>query len=164
MHSQPQEWTFWNEYAGRYNRFIRHVRRSYGEMIREASRALEKEPRTNLRFSVRDGYSTGFDDESFDLVVISNVMHVVDQPAALLAEAGRVVKIDGAIILATYCHGTSSLTRMVSWIMSLRGFEARHKWSPLGFRQFLEASGYEVREETIIKDIIPLAVEVVGKH
>lgn len=50
-----------------------------------------------VRFRVGDSQSLGFDDETFDAVVAHTLMSHVPDPAAVLGEAARLVRPNGAI-------------------------------------------------------------------
>jgi ubiquinone/menaquinone biosynthesis C-methylase UbiE len=125
-------------------------------MIGEAMARQAEAGITNVQFSVRSGYNTAFPPHRYDLVVVSNVLHVIDQPERLLREAARVTKAEGTVLIATYCHGESALSRLVSGLMSLRGFRAPQKWSIAGLMDFLCDCGFTVRDSIVIGGVIPL--------
>ena len=74
------------------------------QMIAEAERKAERASAANVEFRVSDGYSTPYDDGSFDVVLLFNVLHVVNEPAALLREARRVLKPSGWLACAVDCY------------------------------------------------------------
>ena len=41
---------------------------------------------------------------SFDVVIVSNALHIVPQPEKALAEIHRVLKDDGVLIAPTFTH------------------------------------------------------------
>ena len=47
-----------------------------------------------------DGGSLPFDDDSFDVVLVASVVHLVPEPQPLLREAERVCRPDGRIVVA----------------------------------------------------------------
>ena len=63
------------------------------EMIAEAKRDNQS---AKLHFSVQDMFRLPYADESFDVVIVSNALHIVPQPEKALAEIRRVLKDDGA--------------------------------------------------------------------
>jgi ubiquinone/menaquinone biosynthesis C-methylase UbiE len=58
----------------------------------------------NVRFEVGDGYDLPFETESFDLVLMTNLLHVVKDPDAILKEAKRLLKPGGLLITVTDCY------------------------------------------------------------
>lgn len=57
-----------------------------------------KNPPPNLILVHGDGSRTGLDSEIADLCLLSSILHEVDQPASLLAEAFRLLKPGGRIL------------------------------------------------------------------
>ncbi|MBN1430723.1 MAG: class I SAM-dependent methyltransferase [Anaerolineae bacterium] len=58
----------------------------------------------NVDFRVCDGYVLPFDDQSFDIVLLFNVLHFTREPATLLREAHRLLKPGGYVVGATDCY------------------------------------------------------------
>jgi ubiquinone/menaquinone biosynthesis C-methylase UbiE len=74
------------------------------QMISVAKSKGESSSVSNVEFRVCDGYSVPYDDESFDVVLLFNTLHVVKEPAALLHEAHRLLKPAGHLVSATDCY------------------------------------------------------------
>ena len=75
------------------------------EMIREAKRRNHS---AKLYFSVQDMFCLPYADESFEVVIVSNALHVVPQPEKALAEIHRVLRDDGVLIAPTFTHAENS--------------------------------------------------------
>ncbi|QEK11422.1 class I SAM-dependent methyltransferase [Crassaminicella thermophila] len=75
------------------------------KMIQIANSKLQKEEIYNVEFKIGDGYNINFKNNSFDIVLLCNVLHVVKDPTKLLKEAKRVLKDEGVIITSTDCYG-----------------------------------------------------------
>ena len=65
------------------------------EMIAEAKRDNRS---AKLHFSVQDMFRLPYADKSFDVVIVSNALHIVPQPEKALQEIKRVLKDDGTLI------------------------------------------------------------------
>ena len=90
------------------------------EMIREAKRDNES---AKLHFSVQDMFHLPYADRSFDVVIVSNALHIVPQPEKALEEIRRVLKEDGVLIAPTFTHaGNSLFGRCRAFLMKLAGF------------------------------------------
>ncbi|MGD9155913.1 MAG: class I SAM-dependent methyltransferase [Bacillota bacterium] len=144
------------------------IKKVYGvdispEMVGQAKVKSRASRITNVEFSVGDAYRLPFDSIMFDVVLISNALHVMIEPEQALSEAYRVLKTDGRLIVPTFCHGENRLSRFVSWVMSRFGFEAFQRWSIGGFEQFIAANHFKVLQKVILKDIIPLTYIVAEK-
>ncbi len=80
------------------------------EMIAEAKRDNRS---AKLYFSVQDMFSLPYADKSFDVVIVSNALHIVPQPEKALAEIRRVLKDDGVLIAPTFTHAENSFSGKV---------------------------------------------------
>ena len=49
-------------------------------------------------------------DKSFDVVIVSNALHIVPQPEKALQEIKRVLKEDGVLIAPTFTHAGNSFS------------------------------------------------------
>ena len=55
-------------------------------------------------FSVQDMFHLPYADQSFDVVIVSNALHIVPHPERALTELRRVLKNDGMLIAPTFTH------------------------------------------------------------
>lgn len=135
------------------------VATDYSEgMIREAKKAASDLPSgTQLVFEVADAAALPYEDASFDVVIISNALHVMDHPEQALAEASRVLKDNGVLIAPNFVHGRLTM-REKAWsrVLSMAGIDFRHQWTPEEYRAFLEANGWEVVNACGLGSFIPL--------
>lgn len=133
------------------------------EMLSIANqRALEREY-NNINFRLQDACVLTYQCESFDVVVISNALHIMPNPKEALSRIHKVLKNDGLLIAPTFLHGETWLSRIASRIMSFSGFKAYNKWSEKNFIKFIEESGYTVVEKRRLSGILPLLYIVAGK-
>ena len=124
------------------------------EMIAEAKRdnRLEK-----LHFSVQDMFHLPYADRSFDVVIVSNALHIVPQPEKALAEIRRVLKDDGVLIAPTFTHAGNSFTGKVrAFFMKLAGFPLHSRWTSEEYLCFLRKNGWAVRKSAVLKASFPL--------
>ncbi len=73
------------------------------KMIAVAQRKAEQQGISNVDFQVADGYALPLDGRSFDVVLLFNILHIVQNPSALLQEAHRLLKPNGCVLSATDC-------------------------------------------------------------
>ncbi|HPF06176.1 MAG TPA: class I SAM-dependent methyltransferase [Spirochaetota bacterium] len=126
------------------------------EMIEIARSKALSSGISNIEFSVQDAYSPDFPDDFFDAVILANALHIMIEPEIVLAKIKHILKSEGLLIIPTYLHGSSLLSRSISSIMGLSGFRAYHRWSAESFEQFIESCGYTILRSISIKDKIPL--------
>jgi ArsR family transcriptional regulator len=72
------------------------------EMLAIARVNLERAGLENGVVRLGDMYQLAVPDESFDAVVVHQVLHYADRPAAVLAEAGRVLRPGGILVLVDF--------------------------------------------------------------
>ena len=124
------------------------------EMIAEAKRNNRS---AKLHFSVRDMFCLPYADKSFDVVIVSNALHIVPQPEKALAEIRRVLKDDGVLIAPTFTHGKDTLRdRIKLFCMKLAGFPLNSRWSSADYLAFLRQNGWTVRKSAVLKASFPL--------
>lgn len=124
------------------------------EMIAEAKRNNRS---AKLHFSVRDMFCLPYADKSFDVVIVSNALHIVPQPEKALAEIRRVLKDDGVLIAPTFTHGNGTLRgRIKLFFMKLAGFPLNSRWSSADYLTFLRQNGWTVRKSAVLKGSFPL--------
>jgi len=124
------------------------------QMIAEAKRDNHS---AKLHFSVQDMFRLPYADESFDVVIVSNALHIVPQPENALAEIKRVLKDDGVLIAPTFTHaGNSFFGKIKAFFMKLAGFPLHSKWTSEEYLSFLRQNGWTVRKSAVLKASFPL--------
>ncbi len=73
-------------------------------MIEMAKAKALSEKITNVDFQTYDGYSLPFGDNSFDRVLLFNLLHIVKEPDSILKESRRLLKPGGLLVSATDCY------------------------------------------------------------
>ena len=124
------------------------------EMITEAKR---ENCSAKLHFSVQDMFSLTYASKSFDVVIVSNALHIVPQPEKSLREIKRVLKEDGVLIAPTFTHAENSLRgRIKAYFMRLAGFPLHSRWTSGKYLSFLRQNGWRVRKSALLKASFPL--------
>ena len=124
------------------------------EMIAEAKRDNHS---AKLHFSVQDMFRLPYANQSFDVVIVSNALHIVPQPEKALQEIKRVLKDDGTLIAPTFTHaGNSFRGKVKAFFMKLAGFPLYSRWTSEEYLRFLRQNGWTVRKSTVLKASFPL--------
>ena len=124
------------------------------EMIEQAKRGVQS---AKLHFSVQDMFHLPYADQSFDVVIVSNALHIVPEPKKALAEIKRVLKDDGVLIAPTFTHaGNDFFGNVKAFFMKLVGFRQYSKWSSESYLDFLREQGWMVRKSEVLKASFPL--------
>ena len=124
------------------------------QMIAEAKRDNYS---AKLHFSVQDMFRLPYADKSFDMVIVSNALHIVPQPEKALAEIKRVLKDEGILIAPTFTHAGNPFSGKVrAFFMKLAGFPLHSRWTSEEYLDFLRRNGWTVRKSTVLKASFPL--------
>ena len=124
------------------------------EMIAEAKRDNHS---AKLHFSVQDMFRLPYADQSFDVVIVSNALHIVTQPEKALAEIRRVLKDEGVLIAPTFTHAENSFSgRVKALFMKLAGFPLHSRWTSEEYLRFLRQNSWTVRKSVVLKASFPL--------
>ena len=111
-------------------------------MIREAKKGTYPD---NLTFEVADAMSLPYSDDSFDVVIIANALHIVPDPEKALSEIDRVLRKQGILIAPNFVEHNSGLgSRIWSGILKIAGVRFEHQWSVREYHQFLETHGWHI--------------------
>ena len=124
------------------------------EMIAEARRDNQS---AKLHFSVQDMFHLPYADESFDVVIVANALHIVPEPEKALSEIRRVLKDDGVLVAPTFTHADNAFFGKVkAFFMKLAGFPLHSKWTSADYLSVLRENGWTVRKSTVLKASFPL--------
>ena len=124
------------------------------QMIRQAERENHAE---NLHFSVQDMFCLPYADAAFDVVIVSNALHIVPQPEKSLREIKRVLKDDGVLIAPTFTHAENSFSgKGRAFLMRLAGFPLHSRWTSGEYLAFLTENGWTVRKSIVLQASFPL--------
>ena len=100
-------------------------------MIEQAKQGVKS---AKLYFSVQDMFHLPYADQSFDVVIVVNALHIVPEPEKALSEIRRVLKDDGV----------------------LAGFPLHSRWTSHEYLAFLRENGWTVQKSTVLKASFPL--------
>lgn len=124
------------------------------EMIEQAKQGVKS---TKLHFSVQNMFCLLYADCSFDVVIVSNALHIVLEPEKALAEIRRVLKEDGILIAPTFTHADNDfLGNTKAFLMKLVGFRQYSQWSSESYLDFLRKHGWNVQRSEVLKASFPL--------
>ncbi|MBU1013234.1 MAG: class I SAM-dependent methyltransferase [Bacteroidetes bacterium] len=134
------------------------------EMILIAKQKQSELHIKNIDFQVQDAYQLSIADHSFDLVIASNILHLLYEPEQPISEIKRVMKDDGIFIAPTFCVGESLKSKIISSIAgALSGFKIVNKWCINDFKSVLIDNGFEIKKFVKVEGRFPLVYVVMKK-
>lgn len=103
-------------------------------------------------------------DEAFDKVVAGNVIHLLDEPYAALAELERVCKKGGKIIIPTYVNNENGgKPNMFVKIIEKFGAGFKCQFNYETYKEFFAKAGYSDVEYKLVQGKMPCAIAVIVK-
>jgi ubiquinone/menaquinone biosynthesis C-methylase UbiE len=128
------------------------------EMITIAWEKARDRHVTNVNFSTQAADRLDFADDLFDAVVVCNSLHVMKEPEQALAEARRVLKADGLLVVSNRCLGQTQQTRTYAQkVIKDRGFPMYHLFTTEDLGDLVQSSGFAVTEQDRLQDRAPMA-------
>ncbi len=134
------------------------------EMIRIANQKLKRLKIKNIDFQIQDSYNLTFQDKTFDIVIASNLFHLLYEKEKPIKEIKRVMKDTGIFIAPTLCVGENKKSKIIAAIIgSISGFKVVNKWSYNDFKSMLTNNGFVIKKAFRIKDRLLTAYIVMKK-
>jgi ubiquinone/menaquinone biosynthesis C-methylase UbiE len=126
------------------------------EMIRQAQKKTGEGDLPNLCFEVGDAYDLPFETASFDLVLLTNLLHVVKEPDTVLSEAKRLLKPDGILMTVTDCYAEpvplgTRLKLAAQRLLKLLGFvKYMRYYRKAELIDLISRNGFHIQREAIL--------------
>ena len=130
------------------------------KMLNVAYKKAQKRNVNNIIFEQRDIYSLKDEDESYDVVIAGNVLHLLDDPQKAVRELLRVTKRGGILLLPTFLSNSSNpLIRVYKHF----GFKQKTEFTARKYSDMLkDCCGGSVKI-TVIKGKVPCCFAAVRK-
>ena len=94
---------------------------------------------------------------AFDVVIVSNALHIVPHPEKALIEFRRVLKNDGTLIAPTFTHAENSpWGKLQALALKIAGFPLHSRWASAAYLAFLQQNGWTVCKSLVLQNSIPL--------
>lgn len=122
-------------------------------MIKEAKKGSYPD---NLNFEIADAKNLKYLDNQFDVVIISNALHIMKDVKSCLKEIDRVLKKDGILIAPNFI--VKNEKRETFWIKFLKNFALKfeNEWNEKEYLNFLEENGFFASYKMNIETKVPM--------
>ena len=130
------------------------------KMLEVAQRKAKKNSVNNVEFDVRDIFDLKDNDETYDVVMAGNVLHLLDNPQKAVDELWRVTKKGGKLLLPTFMNCNKSFPVRIYMKMGFRPMENYSSESYL--KMLADCKKGRVRAKNI-KGMIPSCYAVIEK-
>lgn len=130
-------------------------------MLSQARAKAQKNGFANIRFEARNIFDLIDEDETYDIVMAGNVLHLLSDPQAAVKELARVTKWGGLLILPTYTNIRDSAAIK---LYKKLGFEQEQNFTPTSYRAMLEDCKVGRVKAKLIEGMVPCCFAVIKKY
>ena len=102
-----------------------------------------------------------YKDNSFDVVVAANVIHLLDNPDKAMRELLRVCKKGGKIIIPTYINKQKKNAMFAAGILAKTGVDFKRQFNIASYKRFFSDLGFENVQYRIIAGHMPCAFAII---
>ena len=131
-------------------------------MLAQARKKLAK--RSNVTVEQADITALPYADDSFDVAVAGNVIHLLPDPEQALRELARVVRPGGTIILPTYVEPPKRKQGMIPALLARLGAGFERRFTQASYRAFVEGMGYAEARYRLVRGRIPCMIAVLSNR
>lgn len=114
-------------------------------------------PKEGLSFEVQDATALTYPDNSFDVVIIANALHIMPDPERALQQIRRVLRQGGVLYAPTFAQREGKAFKPWISLISVFGFKTFNRWSASQLTAIVESQGFMVVGKSIMNSgISPL--------
>lgn len=110
---------------------------------------------TNVSIEKQSILQLPYPDNSFDVVVAANVIHLLAEPEKALNEFKRVCKTDGKIIIPTYINNEKKNAILAAKLLGKTGIDFKRQFSFESCKRFFDSFGIKNAEYKIVSGRMP---------
>ena len=130
-------------------------------MLKQAQRKARALGADNIEFAARNIFDLQDPNDTYDVVIAGNVLHLLTNPQGAVKEMYRVLKPGGKLLLPTFTNKNSA--RLLIGIYKKLGFDPAANYSPSEYKKMLEDCGLGRVRTTLIKGLVPCCYAVIEK-
>ena len=110
-------------------------------MLKQAKKKLKNYD--NIEYKMVDITDIEAEDNSFDVVVAGNVIHLLPDPQRAMNELTRVCKDGGRLVIPTYINGDEGTNKLAVKFLEKLGASFKCQFDAESYEKFFEDMGYE---------------------
>lgn len=131
-------------------------------MLRTAQRKARAFGADNVAFAERNIFDLQDPDNTYDVVIAGNVLHLLSNPQGAVRELYRVLKPGGKLLLPTFM--TKGRGKMFISIYKKLGFDQEAEYSPSEYKKMLEECGLGRVRTKLLNGLMPCCYAVIEKN
>lgn len=130
-------------------------------MLEVAKKKCRRQEVGNIYFEERNIFELPEPDNTYDIAMAGNVLHLLDDLQSAVRELARVVKNGGKLILPTFMLKENGKVPLLLKLYSLVGFKASKHYDSSEYTEMLESCGVGKVKVTVLKGLIPVGFGVI---
>lgn len=131
-------------------------------MLRTAQRKARAFGADNVTFAERNIFDLQDPDNTYDVVIAGNVLHLLSNPQGAVKELYRVLKPGGKLLLPTFT--TKGRGKMLIGIYKKLGFDPEAEYSPSEYKKMLEECDLGRVRTKLLNGLMPCCYAVIEKN
>ena len=131
-------------------------------MLRTAQRKARAFGADNVAFAERNIFDLQDPDNTYDVVIAGNVLHLLSNPQGAVRELYRVLKPGGKLLLPTFT--TRGRGKILIGIYKKLGFDPEAEYSPSEYKKMLEECGLGRVRTKLLNGLMPCCYAVIEKN
>ena len=132
------------------------------EMLSVARKKANRRRLFNITFEVRNIFHLEDADNTYDVVIAGNVLHLLTGPENAVKELCRVTKPGGKVLLPTFMlKDKSDISKKLIGIYTKLGFSPSTDYSPKSYVEMLKNCGCGEVKAKLIKGTVPCCYAVI---
>ncbi len=134
------------------------------EMLNVARKKAKKRGFVNIEFERANIFRLDYADETFDIVIAGNVLHLLNDPEKAVRELCRVTKCGGKILLPTFMtKHKAAISETLLKVYGKLGFSPNTEYSPGEYVEMLKNCNVGEVKSKLIKGTVPCCYAVIIK-
>ncbi len=129
-------------------------------MLKQAKKKLKSFD--NVEFKKVDITNIKSKDDSFDVVVAGNVIHLLPDPQSAMKELTRVCKDGGKLIIPTYINGDEGTNKLAVKFLEKLGASFKRQFDSESYEKFFAEMGYEDVAYEVVRGRMSCSIAIIG--
>lgn len=131
-------------------------------MLANARRKAAARGFGNITFEKRNIFDLKDADETYDVTIAGNVLHLLENPEGAVRELMRVTKKGGRVLLPTFMT-LGKQNGILLKVYGKMGFNPAYSWTPAQYKELLVNMDCGEVKMKLIRGVIPCAFAVIKK-
>lgn len=127
------------------------------EMIRKANMNKAHSKYQNIQFTLSDACNIDCEDGTYDVVILSNALHILPDPDKAMEEIKRILKPGGKLIAPNFVHKETLRSSVISTLITSVGYPTKRRFSEDDLLEYISSHDFKIRRTALFNGAVPLA-------